>query len=65
MTFETLFGLIAAAGLRVSEALALLDADVDLSAGTLTVGRSKFAKSRQLPLHPEHCRGPGPLPASA
>jgi integrase len=51
-TFETLFGLIAAAGLRVSEALALFDADVDLSAGTLTVRQSKFAKSRQLPLHP-------------
>jgi len=52
ITFETLFGLIAAAGLRVSEALALLDADVDLSAGTLTVRQSKFAKSRRLPLHP-------------
>ena len=51
-TFETLFGLIAAAGLRVSEALALLDADVDLSTGTLTVRQSKFAKSRRLPLHP-------------
>lgn len=44
VTFETLFGLIAAAGLRVSEALALRDADVDLSAGMLTVRQSKFAK---------------------
>jgi integrase len=52
MTFETLFGLIAAVGLRVSEALAVLDADVDLSAGMLTVRQSKFAKSRRLPLHP-------------
>src|SRR5271163_273332 len=52
MTFETLFGLIAAAGLRLSEALALLDADVDLSADMLTVRQSKFAKSRRLPLHP-------------
>lgn len=51
-TFETLFGLIAAAGLRVSEALALLDADVDMSVGMLTVRQSKFAKSRRLPLHP-------------
>jgi integrase len=50
-TFETLFGLIASAGLRVSEALALLDTDVDLTAGTLTVRQTKFAKSRQLPLH--------------
>jgi integrase len=50
-TFETLFGLIASAGMRVSEALALLDADVDLTAGTLTVRQTKFAKSRRLPLH--------------
>jgi integrase len=51
-TFETLFGLIASAGLRVSEALALRDGDADLTAGTLTVRQTKFAKSRQLPLHP-------------
>jgi integrase len=51
-TFETLFGLIASAGMRVSEALALLDADVDLQVGTLTVRLTKFAKSRLLPLHP-------------
>jgi integrase len=51
-TYETLFGLIASAGLRVSEAVDLLDADVDLNLGMLTVRQSKFAKSRQLPLHP-------------
>ena len=51
-TFETLFGLIASAGLRVSEALSLLDTDVDLSDGTLMVRQTKFAKSRLLPLHP-------------
>jgi integrase len=51
-TYETLFGLIASAGLRVSEALALRDADVELTAGTLTVRRTKFAKARRLPLHP-------------
>jgi integrase len=50
-TFETLFGLIAAAGLRVSESLSLLDTDVDLSDGTLMVRQTKFAKSRLLPLH--------------
>ena len=49
--YETLFGLIAAAGLRVSEALNLLDADVDLKRGVLTARQSKFDKSRQLPLH--------------
>jgi integrase len=52
ITFETLFGLIASAGLRVSEALSLLDTDVDLSDGTLMVRQTKFAKSRLLPLHP-------------
>ena len=51
-TFETLFGLIASAGLRVSEALALLDSDVDLKDGALTVRLSKCKKSRWLPLHP-------------
>lgn len=51
-TYETLFGLIAAAGLRVSEAVHLLEADVDLKRGLLTVRKTKFAKSRQLPLHP-------------
>ena len=52
VTFETLFGLIASAGLRVSEALDLLDVDVDLRSAMLTVRQTKFAKSRQLPLHP-------------
>lgn len=51
-TFETLFGLMASTGLRVSEALHLRDADVDLKQGMLTVRQTKFAKSRQLPLHP-------------
>lgn len=51
-TYETLFGLIASAGLRVSEAVDLLDLDVDLRRGMLTVRQTKFAKSRQLPVHP-------------
>ena len=51
-TFETLFGLMASTGLRVSEALHLRDADVDLKHGMLIVRQTKFAKSRQLPLHP-------------
>ena len=51
LTFETLFGLIASAGLRVSEALSLLDADVDLTEGSITVRQAKFGKSRLLPLH--------------
>ncbi|MFC6674070.1 tyrosine-type recombinase/integrase [Marinobacterium aestuariivivens] len=51
-TYETLFGLLAATGLRVSEAVHLMDADVDLKAGLLFVRQTKFAKSRQVPLHP-------------
>ena len=49
---ETLFGLIACTGLRISEALALHDADVDLRAEVLTIRQSKFGKSRLVPLHP-------------
>lgn len=52
LTYETLFGLLASTGLRVSEAINLLDTDVDLELGQLTVRNTKFAKSRQLPLHP-------------
>ena len=50
--FQTLFGLVACTGLRISEALALRDADVDLKSGVLTIRRSKFGKSRLVPLHP-------------
>lgn len=49
---ETLFGLVACTGLRISEALGLLDADVDLRAGVLTIRQSKFGKTRLVPLHP-------------
>jgi integrase len=52
LTFATLFGLIASAGLRVSEALSLLDADVDFTEGSITVRQTKFGKTRLLPLHP-------------
>ena len=51
-TYETLFGLIASAGLRISEAIALADIDVDLQAGVLTVRQAKFGKSRLVPVHP-------------
>ena len=51
-TYETLFGLIASTGLRISEALHLLDWDVDLKSGMLTIRQTKFAKSRYVPLHP-------------
>lgn len=50
-TYATLFGLLACTGLRVSEALALNDSDVDLETGVLTVRWSKFGRSRLVPLH--------------
>jgi integrase len=49
--YETVFGLLASTGLRVSEALALRVGDVDFVRGVLTVRRSKFGKSRAVPLH--------------
>jgi integrase len=51
-TYRTFFGLVAATGLRLSEALRLCCADVDLMGGVLTVRQTKFAKSRLVPLHP-------------
>lgn len=47
----TLFGLLASTGLRLSEALALDNGDVDLVAGVLHVRRTKFGKSRFVPVH--------------
>ena len=49
-TYRTVFGLLAATGLRVGEAIALERGDVDLARGVLTVRQSKFNRSRQLPL---------------
>ena len=51
LTYKTLFGLIAATGLRVSEALKLRLADLNLPGATLTVRETKFHKSRCLPVH--------------
>jgi integrase/recombinase XerD len=50
-TYATLFGLLAATGLRVGEALALDGADVDWQVGMLVVRQSKFRKSRLVPVH--------------
>jgi integrase len=52
VVYETLFGLIASTGMRISEALALCNKDVDLKYGMLTIHQTKFGKSRQVPLHP-------------
>jgi integrase len=50
-TYRTLIGLLAATGMRVGEAIALDEHDVDLRAGTLTVRRTKFGKTREVPVH--------------
>jgi integrase/recombinase XerD len=50
-TYATIFGLLAATGMRVSEALALDRQDVDLKEGILNIRRTKFGKSRFVPVH--------------
>lgn len=52
LTCATLFGLIAVTGLRISEALALDDDDLDVEIGVLRVRRGKLGKERLLPLDP-------------
>jgi len=49
-TCSTLFGLIAATGLRINEALQLDDDDVDLDAGVITVKRGKNGRARFVPI---------------
>lgn len=49
--YQTLFGLIAATGLRIGEALRLRFDDL-LPGGILRIRKTKFGKSRLVPLHP-------------
>ncbi len=51
-TYLTLFGVLAACGLRISEALRLERHAVDLARDLLVVRMTKFRKSRLVPLHP-------------
>lgn len=51
-TYATLLGLIAATGLRTSEALDLRLSDVLLPDGVLRIRCTKFGKTRLVPLHP-------------
>jgi integrase len=50
--YATLFGLLACTGLRISEALALACADVDLAGAMITVRAGKRGRTRLVPLHP-------------
>ncbi|MEC5409368.1 tyrosine-type recombinase/integrase [Paraburkholderia sp. MPAMCS5] len=49
---RTIFGLIAATGLRISEATGLTRSDVDLEKRLLHIRSAKFGKSRWVPIHP-------------
>ena len=50
-TYEAMLGLIAAAGLRKSEALHLRCGDLDIHRRVLTIRKTKFRKTRLVPLH--------------
>lgn len=51
-TYSTLFGLLTVTGLRISEALGLNRDDVDFRQCVLIIRRTKFGKTRLVPLHP-------------
>lgn len=55
LTYATLFGLLATTGMRISEALALDRKDVNLKEKILIIRKSKFRKSRLVPLHVSTC----------
>jgi integrase len=51
-SYATIFGLLAATGMRLSEVIGLQREDVDLKQGVLTIRETKFYASRYVPLHP-------------
>ena len=51
-TWQTLIGLLACTGLRISEAMHLHPNDVDWQNALLIIRESKFGKTRLVPLHP-------------
>lgn len=51
-TYKTLIGLLAVTGMRIGEAIDLDDGDVDLDEGVVVVRDTKFAKTRELAVHP-------------
>jgi integrase/recombinase XerD len=50
-TYATLLGLLVVTGMRISEAVGLDRDDVDLATGVITIRRTKFKKSRLVPVH--------------
>lgn len=51
LTMRCFLGLLASTSLRVCEALRLARNDIDFTNGMLTVWKTKFRKSRHVPLH--------------
>ena len=51
-TCRCVFGLLAASGLRISEALGLTRDDVDPASGVLRIREAKFHRERLVPVHP-------------
>ncbi len=50
-THAALFGLLAASGMRLGEAIGLECRDVDLEAGVITIRHAKFERERLVPIH--------------
>lgn len=50
-TYRALIGLLAVTGMRIGEAIALDETDVDLDVGFLTLHGGKWNAARELPLH--------------
>jgi len=70
LTFRTLLLFLFNTGVRISEAMSLAVSDVSFDDDLLTVRRSKFYKTRLVPIHPQLCeqlhrytrqRHPGPM----
>ncbi len=50
-TYHCLFGLLVVSGIRISEAITLDRDDVNLQDGLLTIRKTKFNKTRLIPIH--------------
>jgi len=50
-TYKTLLGLLAATGMRVGETVALDERDLDRRRSVLVIRKTKFDKSREVPVH--------------
>lgn len=51
-TYHALFGLLAATGMRVGEAVTLHREDIELDTGVITIRQAKHDRWRLVPLHP-------------